>query len=384
VSAGDRRASRTGSGSGLAGGPIPSLDGLRAISVALVFFSHGGLENLVPGALGVTVFFVLSGFLITTLMREEYAARGSVSFRAFYLRRFLRLMPPLMIVTCLAVTLSFMTTLGSPFTPTGLMSVLLYFSNYFRIVHGVSGLPPGLAVTWSLAIEEHYYLLYPPLALALLKFRRPMFSAATLTALCALILAWRCWLKLHGASEDHLSMGTDTRVDAILFGCLLAMIRNPWLDAVPAPDRTRDLGLAAACLGLLLATLLWRSEFFRLTFRYTAQCLAIAGLLYLAVARARSAPFRWLNTRPLVYLGAVSYTVYLSHYLVLMWAQAYASALGVVGVVAVAAVVTLGIASVMREWVEKPCAALRRRLHHALVVSPPPAARVIAGAHDAP
>jgi peptidoglycan/LPS O-acetylase OafA/YrhL len=366
------------SGSKVAGGPIPSLDGLRAVSVALVFFAHGGLESVVPGGLGVTVFFVLSGFLITTLMREEYAAQGSISFRAFYLRRFLRLMPPLVIVTAIAVALSLTSGLGSPFTPTGLLSVLCYFSNYFRILHGEIGLPPGLGVTWSLAIEEHYYLLYPPLALALLKFSRPLFSAITLALLCALILAWRCWLTLHGGSESHLSMGTDTRVDAILIGCLLAMIRNPWLDPVPVANRARDLSLVSACLGLLIATFLWRSDFFRMTFRYTLQCLAIAGLLYLAVARARTVPFRWLNMRPLVYLGAVSYTVYLSHYLVLVWAQAHVAAFGRVAVVAVTAVVTLAIAALMREWVEIPCAGLRRRLHHAFVVRPPSPAGAIA------
>jgi peptidoglycan/LPS O-acetylase OafA/YrhL len=352
-------------GSSAAGGPIPSLDGLRAISVALVFFSHGGLENVVPGGLGVTIFFVLSGFLITTLMREEYAARGSISFRAFYLRRFLRLMPPLVIITGIAVTLSLTTALGSPFTSAGLLSVLFYFSNYFRILHGPIGLPPGLGVTWSLAIEEHFYLLYPPLALALLRFGRLLYSAMTLALLCGLILGWRCWLRLHGATEDHLSMATDTRVDAILIGCLLAMCRNPWLDSVPAANRTRDWGIAGLCLGLLLATFLWRSDFFRLTFRYTLQCLAIAGLLYLAVARAQAIPFRWLNTRPLVYLGAVSYTVYLSHYLVLIWAQGHVSVLGRVGVLAVAGLLTLGIAALMRKWVEEPCAALRRRLHPA-------------------
>ena len=162
-------------------------------------------------------------------------------------------------------------------------------------------------------------------------------------------------------------MGTDTRVDAILIGCLLAMISNPWLDPVPAANRTRDLSLAGVCLGLLVATFLWRSEFFRMTFRYTLQCVAIAGLLYLAVTRAQMVPFRWLNTRPLVYLGAVSYTVYLSHYLVLVWAQAHVSAFGRLAVVAVTAIVTLGIASLMREWIEKPCAALRRRLHHGVV-----------------
>src|ERR1700730_14034978 len=115
---------------------IPSLDGIRALSVALVFFSHNGLGTIVPGGLGVTIFFVLSGFLITTLMRTEYAEHGTVSFRAFYLRRFLRLTPPLAIVTCLAVLLSLTLGLGTSFTPTGLLSVLMYFSNYFVIFHG--------------------------------------------------------------------------------------------------------------------------------------------------------------------------------------------------------------------------------------------------------
>ena len=363
MSAGDDRALQTASGSRARSGPIPSLDGVRAVSVALVFFSHNGLGNIVPGGLGVTIFFVLSGFLITTLMRIEYAQHATVSFRAFYLRRFLRLTPPLLIVVCLSVLLSLTAALGTPFTLTGLLSVIFYFSNYFVIFVGSGGQPPGLGVTWSLAVEEHYYLLFPPLALALLSFRRAAFSALTLTALCALILGWRCWLVLHGASEDRLNMSTDTRVDAILVGCLLAMVRNPWLNPPPDRGRTRDIAFGAACLALLLATLLWRTEFFRFTFRYTLQSVSIAGLLYLAVARARVAPFRWLNWRPLVYLGTVSYSVYLAHYLVLLWAEDHVSGYGRLGVGIVTAVITLGIAELMRRFVEKPLAALRRRLH---------------------
>src|ERR1700736_2790764 len=349
---------------------IPSLDGIRALSVALVFFSHNGLGNIVPGGLGVTIFFVLSGFLITTLMRTEYAEHGTVSFRAFYLRRFLRLTPPLALITCLAVALSLTLGLGTSFTPTGLLSVLMYFSNYFVIFHGAEGQPPGLGVTWSLAVEEHYYLLFPPLALTLLRFRSAVSSAVTLALLCAIILAWRCWLVLHGASEDRVGMGTDTRVDAIFIGCLLAMVRNPWLEQPAAPHRTRDLGFAAACIGLLIGTLLWRNEFFRLTFRYTLQSLSIAGLLYLAVARAHLAPFRWMNARPLVYLGAVSYTVYLAHYLVLLWAEEYVGSSGKVAVAIVTAAITLVIAELMRRYVEAPCAALRRRLHESFFPKP--------------
>jgi peptidoglycan/LPS O-acetylase OafA/YrhL len=352
---------------------IPSLDGIRAVSVALVFFSHNGLGNVVPGGLGVTIFFVLSGYLITTLMRTEYAAHGTVSFRAFYLRRFLRLTPPLIIVTCLAVVLSLTLSLGTPFTRTGLLSVLLYFSNYFVIFHGAQDQPPGLGVTWSLAVEEHYYLLFPPLALILLRFRKAFFSAATLTSLCLVLLGWRCWLASHGASEDRIGMATDTRVDAILIGCLLAMVRNPWLEP-PPPDasRARELLLAAACLGLLIGTLLWRDEFFRLTFRYTLQSLSIAGLLYLAIARSDSVPWRWLNTRPLAYLGTVSYTIYLAHYVMLLLAQEYLGSWGKPAVGLVTAATTLCIAELMRRYVEAPFGVLRRRLHGSFVPKPAP------------
>jgi peptidoglycan/LPS O-acetylase OafA/YrhL len=353
---------------------IPSLDGIRAVSVGLVFFSHNGLGNIVPGGLGVTIFFVLSGFLITTLMRTEYVRHGTVSFRAFYLRRFLRLTPPLGIVTCLSVVLSLTLSLGTPFTSTGLLSVLLYFSNYFVIFHGAQDQPPGLGVTWSLAVEEHYYLLFPPLALILLRFRNAWYSAATLTSLCLVILAWRCWLAWHGAPEDRLGMATDTRVDAILIGCLLAMVRNPWLEPPPGAQRARELGFAAACLGLLVATLLWRNEFFRLTFRYTLQSLSIAGLLYLAVARADRIPFRWLNARPLVYLGTVSYTIYLAHYVMLLLAEQYLGSYGKVAVALVTAATTLCIAELMRRFVEAPFAALRRRLHESFQPKRPPIA----------
>jgi peptidoglycan/LPS O-acetylase OafA/YrhL len=350
---------------------IPSLDGIRAVSVALVFFSHNGLGNIVPGGLGVTIFFVLSGYLITTLMRTEYAAHGTVSFRAFYLRRFLRLTPPLAIVTCLAVALSLILGLGTPFTPTGLLSVLLYFSNYFVIFNGAQDQPPGLGVTWSLAVEEHYYLLFPPLALTLLRFRKAFSSVATLTALCLGVLAWRCWLAAHGAPEERIGMATDTRVDAILIGCLLAMVRNPWLaPPQPGPPPARELAFAAACLGLLVGTLLWRDEFFRQTFRYTLQSLSIAGLLYLAVARSGSVPFRWLNARPLVYLGTVSYTIYLAHYVMLLLWEQYLGSYGKLAVGLVTAATTLCIAELMRRWVEAPCAALRRRLHESFIPKP--------------
>jgi peptidoglycan/LPS O-acetylase OafA/YrhL len=353
-----------------AGGTIPSLDGIRMLSVTLVFLSHAGLGKAIPGGLGVTIFFVLSGYLITTLMRTEHAGRGWVDFPAFYLRRFLRLMPPLVVVTGLAVAANLVLGVGRPVSWTGLSAVLFYFSNYYRIFAG-DGLdePPGLAVTWSLAVEEHYYLLFPLLALPLMRLRRRR-SALLLGGLCALILLWRAFLQLNGASEGRLEMGTDTRVDAILVGCLMAMVKNPWVDPVPGPSPGRDLVLGLACLSLLGATLLWRNPFFRITLRYTVQSLSIAVLMYLAVARAQKWPFRWLNARPVAYLGTISYSIYLVHALVLLTVTTCAPSLAVPAVAAASALITLLIAALIGEWVEQPCNRLRRHLHETLLIKP--------------
>ncbi len=346
-----------------ASGPIPSLDGIRAVAVSLVFFAHGGLDNLIPGGLGVTIFFVLSGYLITTLMRVEHARSGAISYRDFYLRRLLRLMPPLFIVVAAAGLLAAASMIDGAFTPGGLLAALFYFGNYHVISHEFHGMPAGIGAVWSLAIEEHYYLFYPPLAALLLRVGRVGLSVTVLSMLCAAVLAWRYWLVFHGGSEAHLTMSTDTRVDAILIGCLMALLCNPWLDRVPAPKALYDWAIAAVCVAVLLGTLLYRDEVFRLTARYTLQSLAIAPLIYLAVARADRLPFRWLNARPLVYVGTISYTIYLSHHVILLGLTKHWPQWNWIWLTLAGAVLTLAVAEPMRRWVEQPCARLRKRLH---------------------
>jgi peptidoglycan/LPS O-acetylase OafA/YrhL len=343
-------------------GSIPSLDAVRALAVALVVFAHGGLQDIVPGGLGVTTFFVLSGYLITTLMRVEFASRGRIDYRAFYLRRLLRLMPPLFVVVAAAGLLSALALIDGRFTGAGLLSCLLYFGNYFLIAHDFHGVPAGIGVVWSLAIEEHYYLFFPPLAALLLRRNRVALSIAVLVALCIAVLVWRIWLVMHGASIAHLTMATDTRVDAILVGCLLALACNPWLEASRWPSRY-DLPLAAVSIAVLLATLLWRDEVFRYTARYTVQSIAIAVLLWFAVARADRLPFRWLNARPVVYIGTISYTVYLSHHVIQLGLLKHWPQLGETGVILAGVALTLLFAEAMRRYIEAPCATLRRRLH---------------------
>jgi peptidoglycan/LPS O-acetylase OafA/YrhL len=344
-------------------GTIPSLDGIRALAVAMVFFAHNRLENIIPGGLGVTVFFVLSGYLITTLMRIEQARHGSISYRSFYLRRLLRLMPPLFIVVATTGVLAALGIINGGFTPGGMFSALFYFGNYFVIAHNFHGMPAGIGVVWSLAIEEHYYLFYPPLAALLLRVGRVGLSAFLLSLLCIAVLAWRYWLAFHGGSEAYLSMATDTRLDAILIGCLLGLLYNPRLDPVAVPNRFNDTLTVTACVSVLLVTLLYRNEFFRLTARYTLQSLAIAPLIYLAVARADTLPFRWLNARPLVYIGTISYTIYLTHHVILLGLAKHWPDMNWLYLTVLGTLLTLAVAEPMRRWVELPSTRLRQQLH---------------------
>lgn len=346
-----------------AGRTIPSLDGIRAVAIIMVFFAHSGLENYVPGGLGVTIFFVLSGYLITTLMRIEYNKTRNFHYQGFYLRRVLRLMPPLFIVVAITGLLSVTGVINGRYSLSGLMSVLFYFGNYHMIATNFQGTPDGLSVIWSLAIEEQYYLLFPPLAVLLFRVGRTNLSAAMLFTLCLAVLGWRYWLILHGASDTYLYRATDSRLDSILTGCLLAVFKNPWIDPV-APRKSRnDWLLISVCIAVLLGTLLYRDEFFRQTLRYSLQNFAIAPLIYLAVARSDRFPFSWLNTRPMVYIGSISYTIYLSHLTIMYGLAKYWPQLHWIWHMLVAAVLTLAVAEPMRRWVEEPCARLRKRLH---------------------
>ncbi|MEY2654830.1 MAG: hypothetical protein RLZZ524_1858 [Pseudomonadota bacterium] len=344
---------------------IPALDGLRALAVLLVFLAHSGLEGQVPGGLGVTVFFVLSGYLITTLLRREQARTGRIDLRAFWARRLLRLMPPLLLVLLATLALSQAGWIAGRYSPGGFLAALFYAGNLHAIAQDFHGLPAGIGVVWSLAIEEHFYLLYPLLAAWLLRRASPAASVRLLLALCGAVLAWRIVLVLQGASAERIGMGTDTRIDAILAGCALALWRPPQGVAERAVGRaagpSRDAAAALACLAVLLASVAWREPVFRETLRYTLQAGAVAGLMHLAVRHARQAPARWLDHPVLVWLGAVSYTVYLAHHVILLGVARRWPLLDWPARTGLALLLTLALAWAMQQAVERPCARLRQR-----------------------
>jgi peptidoglycan/LPS O-acetylase OafA/YrhL len=343
---------------------IPSLDGMRAISVMLVFVAHAGLERLVPGGLGVTIFFFLSGFLITTLMRSEFEQNGHVSLRHFWLRRALRILPPFYLVLSGAVIASLLVDPPGTLSVPAIAAQGLHFTNYRMIWHGFEGQPAGTGVYWSLAVEEHFYLLFPWLFVGMQRMRMPARNQAVLLwVLCAAVMIWRCVLVFaFDASTDRTYLASDTRVDSILFGCALAVWGNPVLDRPALDERRWKFVFVPAAIVLLALTFAVRDSAFRETVRYSIQGLALT-VIFIAVIRFQNwVPNRFLNLRPIAFLGVLSYSLYLVHYSVILAIWRILPELHPVGQALIAFFVSIALAWALYKFIERPCARLRKRL----------------------
>ena len=339
---------------------IPSLDGMRALAFLVVFVAHSMPFNILPGGFGVAVFFFLSGYLITTLLRGEAQKTGTISLKGFYTRRVLRIFPPCYLTIIVVGGLAAAGVLYNVESFKSLISGFLYFSNYWNIL-GWGNLPAGLGVLWSLAIEEHYYLLYPLLYLCFVRRSiRPHNQAIALMALCALALVWRCCRAfVMQSSWENIYEGTDTRFDAILFGCVLAIVANPRFD-----DRIgwlkKHANLLAAGGALLIAlTFVYRNVMFRETIRYTLQSIALMPIFFLVALPQRHVVTRFLESRVLRHLGRLSYSMYLIHHTLFhTFYHYYRPGILIAGIVFV---LTFGYAQAMRTFVELPIQRARSR-----------------------
>jgi peptidoglycan/LPS O-acetylase OafA/YrhL len=347
-----------------AGFHIPSLDGIRTISFAIVFAAHAGLYFVVPGGFGVTVFFFLSGFLITTLLRQEFDAAGTVSLRKFYIRRAFRILPPFYLVLLSASLLTELGVLSGELSGPAVLSQALHYANYRIVFHGYSGFALGTAVYWSLAVEEHFYLLFPLLFLTLRKAKvSPRGQALSLLALCALALAWRCVLvyRFHSIL-DRTYMASDTRFDSILFGCALAVYGNPMLDEPRGSDRLWKFVLLPLGLLGLLASFAIRNGGFRETFRYSLQGIALVPVFVCAMRFPTWGLMRVLNYRPIAFIGVLSYSLYLMHQVVLFAIKpTLEPRLGTLATALIGLLISLLLARLVHYSIERPFARLRRR-----------------------
>jgi peptidoglycan/LPS O-acetylase OafA/YrhL len=302
---------------------IPSLDGLRAISILIVLVSHAGLGGAVPGGLGVTIFFFLSGYLITTLLIDERERSGRIDIGKFYLRRVFRLFPPLLVTLAIAYLLVFLGLLDGGISWAGVLAQLLYFANYYGLFFDPGNTTAaGTGILWSLAVEEHFYMIYPAVLVGLLAFSLSRRRIVLLLAIaCLAVLAWRLYLAgLPNFETQRTYYSSDTRVDSIVFGCLLALAANPRAaiseTSNPFLQHTPAMLLAAAAI-VMMMTIVWRDTYFRETFRYSLQGLALMPIFYFAIKGAAHFPFTMLNHPWIARLGIYSYAIYLIHYIVI-------------------------------------------------------------------
>src|SRR5581483_945943 len=292
----------------------PALDGLRAVSILCVLGFH---TFLFPGGgfLGVDIFFVLSGFLITNLLLAERAATGRVDLRRFYLRRARRLGPALLVALAAFLAIAAVTDAGNYGTDAlAAAAGVTYISNI--LITLTPAWVDGLRHLWSLAAEEQFYLVWP--LLLIVTYRRV--SRRTLTLALAFLVAalWlnRLLLTLTGASQPRLYFAPDTSLDPIVLGCLLALLHDAGYVDRLARTAFVQRRLVPACLGLALGLLVTiPNTDQRWIYEWAIPVFGVITAIVLASIVAEPAsPFAALLARPrLVGLGRISYAVYLWH-----------------------------------------------------------------------
>jgi len=305
---------------------IPALDGMRAIAVLMVVIFHAIL--LVPsikpfvngGFMGVDVFFVLSGFLITSILLKEYDRTETINFKNFYMRRLLRLMPAywlhLVLLFVFAGLVLPQTETDKLHSNNNFLFSFLYLSNWHRALNGseITGL---LSHTWSLAIEEQFYLFWAGFLFIILnRFSRQKIVAITV-GLIVFTMLFRIYRWNGHASVDFLYNAFDSRVDALLVGCLASQLMA-W-NIIPKrflSSRAFDLvGLLAVWVSIVILFNL--SAAFYSPFLYlggfTIFALAIGIIIIWVASRSKTRYSDLLSARPLVWIGKTSYGLYLWH-----------------------------------------------------------------------
>jgi peptidoglycan/LPS O-acetylase OafA/YrhL len=276
-------------------GHRPALDGIRGLAILLVLLSHAQLGPFYGGGpVGVTLFFVLSGFLITSLLLTELRSTGTIGLWAFYRRRIRRLLPALVVLLAVVTTVEVVAG-RSPWGDAA--SALFYVANVDLILTGDVGL---LTHTWSLSVEEHFYALWPLAVMALLPWLGTRRFVILVVVGIIASFALRVALMASGAPDVRLAYGTDVRAEALLLGCLLAFA---WRSG-----RTMPHPLVAAVL-LVVLSLSVQPDAAGLTIGLLASGLAAMWLVSASLDGSRL-----LEWSPLRRLGRISYGVYLWHF----------------------------------------------------------------------
>ncbi|MCW2549682.1 MAG: acyltransferase [Mycobacterium sp.] len=351
------------------------LDGLRALAIGLVFAEHFGGWR--AGTLGVDVFFVLSGYLITGLLVAEHGRRGSVSFRAFYGRRALRLMPAYL--TMIGVTFVAVATIGSDESTKvvrqGLAQSLTYTGNIATAIHRWDNEAPRLwEFTWSLAAEEQFYLLWPIVLMIGLRLAKTPRKRSALTAFPLAVFLASAWWSFHlvaaGASVMRIAVAPDTRSSGLLLGCAVSLWESSRRGKRSPFRRFRQLARWSGIAIFAGVLALFSSEDAYAQARMSpliavATALLIVGLTGEVGTSRNSFTGAVLGLRPLAFIGRLSYSLYLYNILAILAVDfaeqqgLFHSEPGFARIAAVGAAIALALVSY--NCVEQPFLRLRDR-----------------------
>jgi peptidoglycan/LPS O-acetylase OafA/YrhL len=348
----------------------PWLDGLRGVAILAVLAYH--LQFLPGGFLGVDVFFVLSGFLITTLLIEEWQRHGSISLKCFYFRRILRLWPALftLLLACGLGALLFQSADAARALGKEILVTACYVANWPSL-HGVR--MSMLGHTWSLSVEEQFYLIWPLLLYGML--RSGLGRRGIIFWVCVGIVgsaSLRAVLyRQHPGSDPawvanvyRLYMGLDTRADSLLVGCLAGLL-VAW--RLLPRSRSFLFGISVAALGsaaalgyMCLHTIHAHHQLYCGLF--TGVALMVAFILIRQVSAPSRLASLLLESRPLVGVGRISYALYLFHIPIIFWLQPVG--LGWRFPAETFLVVGLTFTAAVCSWycIEQPCLRLKERL----------------------
>jgi peptidoglycan/LPS O-acetylase OafA/YrhL len=302
----------------------PQLDGIRAVAIASVVLYHGGIAGAGGGFLGVDAFFVLSGFLITTLLVREYRSRGSISLSHFWLRRARRLLPALILM--LLVVSVYAVVLASPDQLASIrgdaLSTLFYVANWHQIIanqgyFAQADATSPLLHTWSLGIEEQFYLLWPLIIFGVLLWRRSLRLCLVVALAGCMASAVEMALLFHpGFDPSRIYYGTDTRAQALLVGASLGLLLAvvPSLTSRNVSRWLQPLGLAAAAAFAFMVVVVNSNTSAMYRGGFLLAALLVALLIWAVVAVPRSPLAAGLSLGLVVYIGRISYGLYLWHW----------------------------------------------------------------------
>ena len=385
------------SGIGYYGG----LDGIRALAIVAVLLYHGGVVWAAGGFLGVEAFFVLSGFLITSLLVAEWRRSGTIGLRAFWARRARRLLPALF---CLVAVVGVYKALASsdgmlPGIKGDGLATLFYFGNWHEIAtrsnyFAATGPVSPLQHTWSLAIEEQFYVLWPLSLLVAIWItrrilrgsgstdRRVIVTLLATSVTLALASSAEAMILFHGgAGANRVYYGTDTRAVRLLTGAslafALAIFRRPD-SSEPTASGTSGSGALGWSALLALSVVLVMMHYadgpspWLYPFGMLALDLAVAVIIAAVVLRPRSAAGRIFSVAPARRLGQISYGVYLWHFPLFLWLTAASTGISGAPLLTIRLSVTLLVSVVSYVLIEQPVR--RRKLPNWLVAAFAPAA----------